>query len=66
MVRFQKLHQLEINSLVKMSELAEVAGRPKPIERQKVATVLQVFCDEMINDNNIDLRIISLHRILKL
>ena len=23
--------------------------KPKPIERQKVSTVLQVFCDEMIN-----------------
>ena len=31
-----KLHQLEINSLVKMSKLSEVAVRPKPIERQKL------------------------------
>ena len=28
------------------SRLTEVAVRPKPIERQKVATCLRVFCDE--------------------
>ena len=31
----KKLHQLEINNLVKMSKLSQVAVRPKPIERQK-------------------------------
>ena len=45
----QKLHQWEINGLVKMSKLSEVVARPKPIERQKVSAVLQVFCEEMIN-----------------
>ena len=45
----QKLHQLEINSLVKMSKLSEVVVRPKPIERQKLSAVLQVFCEETIN-----------------
>ena len=39
----QNTDQLEINSLVKTSKLLKVARRPKPIERQKVSTVLQVL-----------------------
>ena len=34
------------NPLVKLSELNEVSVAPKPIERQKVATCLRVFCDK--------------------
>ena len=45
----QKLHQLEINSLVKTSKLSDVVVRSKPIERQKVSAVLQFFCEETIN-----------------
>ena len=29
-----------------MSKLTEISVDPKPIERQKVSTVLKVFCDE--------------------
>ena len=29
-----------------MSKLTDVSANPKPIERQKVSTVLQVFCEE--------------------
>ena len=39
----QKLDQLEISSLVKMSKLSKMVRRPKPIERQKVSTVLQAL-----------------------
>lgn len=35
----------EAGGQVKMSELDEVAVFPKPIERQKVATCLKVFCE---------------------
>ena len=42
----RKLHQLEANELAKMSKLTEISVDPKPIERQKVSTVLKVFCDE--------------------
>ena len=34
---------------MKLSKLSDVAVYPKPIERQKVSTCLQVFCDETIN-----------------
>ena len=32
-----------------MSKLTEVSVYPKPIERQKVITCLQVFCDESLS-----------------
>ena len=39
-----ELHKLEtVTPLVKMSALDEVAVSPKPIERQRVSTVLKVF-----------------------
>ena len=44
-----KLYQLESDSLLKMSKLNEVAVAPKPIERQKVALCLKVFCEETYN-----------------
>ena len=44
-----KLYQLESDSLLKMSKLNEVAVAPKPIERQKVASCLKVFCEESYN-----------------
>lgn len=42
----KKLQRLESNQLVKMSRLSEISVCPKPIERQKVSTCLQVFCEE--------------------
>ena len=37
----------ELNDGVRgLSKLTDVAVRPKPVERQKVSTCLQVFCDE--------------------
>ena len=41
-----ELHKLECDSLVKMSDLNEVAVSPKPIERQKVSTCLRVFSEK--------------------
>ena len=45
-----ELYELESNKdkLATMSSLTEVAVYPKPIERQKVSTYLQVFCDETL------------------
>ncbi|XP_076437845.1 uncharacterized protein LOC143277020 [Babylonia areolata] len=40
------LYKLECDSLVKMSDLDEVAVSPKPIERQKVSTCLKVFSEK--------------------
>ena len=37
------MHQLESDRLVKLSRLTEVSVTTKPIERQRVSTVLQVF-----------------------
>lgn len=39
------LHSLEENSLIKVSRLSKIAVYPKPIERQRVSTCLQIFCD---------------------
>ena len=45
-----ELHQLEaVTPLVKMSALDEVAVSPKPIERQRVSTVLKVFNERNTN-----------------
>jgi hypothetical protein len=41
-----ELYKLECDSLVKMSDLNEVAVSPKPIERQKVSTCLKVFSEK--------------------
>ena len=43
------LYKLETKNIVKMSKLTEVSVYPKPIERQKVITCLQVFCDEKLS-----------------
>ena len=43
------LYKLETKIIVKMSKLMEVSVYPKPIERQKVITCLQVFCDETLS-----------------
>ena len=42
----RELHKLECQSLVKMSDLNEVAVSPKPVERQKVTTCLRVFSEK--------------------
>ena len=44
----KKLHHLESSRLVKLSKLTEVSVAPKPIERQKVSTVLEVFHEKTI------------------
>lgn len=44
-----KLHKFEQQNLVKLSKLSDRAVAPTPIERQKVSTCLQVFCDETIS-----------------
>ena len=44
----KKLHYLESSNLVKMSKLSNVSVTPKPIERQKVSTVLEVFHEKTI------------------
>ena len=44
----KRLHQLESDRLVKLSKLTEVSVTPKPIERQRVSTVLQVFHEKSI------------------
>ena len=46
--RWSDLHQLESDRLVKLSKLTEVSVTPKPIERQRVSTVLQVFHEKTI------------------
>ena len=43
MVKRKKLHQLEINIVVKMSKFSEVAVRPKPIEWQKYQLFYKSF-----------------------
>ena len=45
----KKLFLLESTSLVKMSTLTEVSVSPKPIEKQKVLTCLNVFSDKTYN-----------------
>ena len=42
------LFKAEESQLVKMSKLNETAVYPKPIERQRVSTCLNVFCDETV------------------
>ena len=44
----KRLHQLESDRLVRLSKLTEVSVTPKPIERQRVSTVLQVFHEKTI------------------
>lgn len=44
----KKLHDLERESLSKLSKLNDVAVSPKPIERQNVSICLKVFCDETV------------------
>ena len=41
-----ELEKLERASVVKMSDLTEVAVSPKPIERQKVSTCLKIFSEK--------------------
>ena len=43
------LHLLEKQKPVKLSKLSDVSVAPRPIERQKVSTCLEVFCDETIS-----------------
>ena len=43
-----KLQKLESSNLTKMSKLSEVSVTPKPIERQRVSTVLEVFNEKTI------------------
>ena len=43
------LYNLEANQIVKLSKLTEVSVYPKPIEKQRVSTCLQVFCDETLS-----------------
>ena len=43
------LHLLEKQKLVKLSKLSDISVAPRPIERQKVSTCLEVFCDETIS-----------------
>ena len=42
------LFKAEETKLVKMSKLNETSVYPKPIERQRVSTCLNVFCDETV------------------
>jgi hypothetical protein len=42
------LYTLEKNQLIKLSKLTETSINPKPIERQKVSTCLQVFSEETV------------------
>lgn len=42
----RNLHKYEAGSLLKMSKLDEVSVYPKPIERQRVSTCLNVFCEK--------------------
>ena len=44
----RELFRLEKDHLVKLSNLTETSVAPKPIERQRVSTVLQVFCDKTL------------------
>lgn len=43
------IYKLESPVLLKMSSLTKAAVDPKPIERQRVQTCLQVFCDKTAN-----------------
>ena len=47
--QIRKLQKLEDGNLVKMSKLTYVAANPKPIERQKLDTCLEVSCDETVD-----------------
>ena len=42
------LYTLEKNQLIKLSRLTETSINPKPIERQKVSTCLQIFSEETV------------------
>ena len=42
------LYQSECQNLLHLSKLSRTAVHPKPIEKQKVSTSLQIFCDETV------------------
>ena len=44
----RSLHEIESQSLVKMSTLNKVSDSPRPIERQRVSTCLQVFSERTV------------------
>ena len=44
----EQLYKLECYKTVKLSKLTEVAVYPKPVERQKVSTCLQIFNEKII------------------
>ena len=44
----RSLHEIESQSLVKMSTLNKVSVSPRPIERQRVSTCLQVFSERTV------------------
>ena len=44
----EQLYKLECNKTVKLSKLTEVAVYPKPVERYKVSTCLQIFNEKTI------------------
>ena len=41
----KKLFKLEMHSIIKMSSLREISIAPKPVERQKVQPVIDIFCE---------------------
>ena len=46
--RLRTLHKLQSDTLVKLSDLNDISITPKPVERQCVATCLQVFSEKTI------------------
>ena len=48
-IHLRTLYQLESQKLVKLSDLTETAIAPKPVERQRVQTALQVFSEKTYN-----------------
>ena len=45
----KNLHNFEKENLIKLFRLSDTSVCPKPIERQKVSTCLQVFCDRTVS-----------------
>ena len=43
------LHNFEKENLIELAKLSDISVYPKLIERQKVSTCLQVFCDRTIS-----------------
>ena len=41
----RELYKLELNGIAKISSLREISIAPKPVERQKVQPVLDIFCE---------------------